>query len=220
MAIGVNWAEVWAPVWKAVWTDVPPVEVPDVAGDAQAAGTTELETALFVVAVVTAYSPSVAVGLIISQDPIGGTFASEGSTVTITVSLGPEPEPEAPTNLGGDDAWFYQGKAPKQKDYRPEIDEKRLAERQELRQMLERAAGLLEEAEETAAEQVVELKQELKTLATQLQAPRDDEPAKPIFDAVAAQARVDALIAKSVDDIVDRVLALLAELIQEINDDR
>jgi hypothetical protein len=67
------------------------VEVPDVVGETQANGTTELETALFVVAVETEYSDSVAVGLIISQDPIGGSMAVEGSTVTITVSLGPQP---------------------------------------------------------------------------------------------------------------------------------
>src|SRR5688572_30114513 len=65
------------------------VEVPDVLGETQAAGTTELETALFVVSVTTAYSPSVAAGLIISQDPEGGEFAAEGSTVAIVVSLGP-----------------------------------------------------------------------------------------------------------------------------------
>jgi len=66
-----------------------PVEVPDVVGETEAAGTIELETALFVVSVVTAYSPSIAAGLIISQSPTGGSFADEGSTVTITVSLGP-----------------------------------------------------------------------------------------------------------------------------------
>ena len=91
MAIGVNWGEVWAPVWKAVWTNIPPVEVPDVVGETQAQATTDLEAVLFVVAVQTAYSASVAVGLVISQDPIGGSFAASGSTVTITVSLGPEP---------------------------------------------------------------------------------------------------------------------------------
>jgi hypothetical protein len=64
------------------------VTVPDVVGDTQAAGTTELETALFAVAVANAYSSTVAVGLIIEQSPAGGTDAPEGSTVTITVSLG------------------------------------------------------------------------------------------------------------------------------------
>lgn len=72
------------------WTDGIP-EVPDVVGETQAAGTTELEAAGFVVSVSTDYSDSVAVGLIISQDPAGGTFAASGSTVEIVVSLGPEP---------------------------------------------------------------------------------------------------------------------------------
>jgi hypothetical protein len=94
VSIGVNWAEVWAPVWKAVWTDVAPVEVPDVVGELEADGTTTLETALFVVSVSTEYSASVAAGLIISQDPVGGSFAASGSTVAIVVSLGPEPVAE------------------------------------------------------------------------------------------------------------------------------
>lgn len=66
------------------------VTVPDVVGDSQAAGTLELETALFVVAVQTAYSSTVAAGTIISQSPTAGSEALEGSTVTITVSLGPQ----------------------------------------------------------------------------------------------------------------------------------
>ena len=78
--------------WAAdLWATDEPVEVPDVVGETQAAGTTELETALFVVSVATAYSDLVAEGLIISQSPEGGEFAASGSTVTITVSLGPEP---------------------------------------------------------------------------------------------------------------------------------
>lgn len=67
------------------------VEVPDVAGETQAAGTTTLEGDGFVVSVATAYSSVVAAGLIISQDPTGGSFALPGSTVTITVSLGEAP---------------------------------------------------------------------------------------------------------------------------------
>src|SRR5687767_4565893 len=100
------------------------VEVPDVVGETQAAGTTELETALFVVSVTTAYSPSVAVGLIISQDPEGGQFASEGSTVTITVSLGPEPVSEETS--GG---WQFLI------DY--ELERRRRREREKRQQALE-----------------------------------------------------------------------------------
>ena len=64
------------------------VEVPDVVGQSQASGTTELEGEGFDVAVSTAYSDVVAAGTIISQSPTAGSDAIEGSTVTITVSLG------------------------------------------------------------------------------------------------------------------------------------
>lgn len=64
------------------------VTVPDVVGQTQASATTELEGDGFVVAVSTAYSSSVAAGLVISQSPTAGSSASSGSTVTITVSLG------------------------------------------------------------------------------------------------------------------------------------
>jgi len=91
MAIGVNWAEIWAPVWGPVWTSTPPVPVPDVVGQTEASGTTDLQADGFVVAVVTAYSSTVAAGLIISQDPVAGSFPGTGATVTITVSLGEAP---------------------------------------------------------------------------------------------------------------------------------
>lgn len=69
-----------------------PVEVPDVVGQTQASATTELESAGFVVAVAQDFSDSVALGLVISQQPPAGQNANSGSTVTITVSLGVQPE--------------------------------------------------------------------------------------------------------------------------------
>lgn len=72
------------------------VEVPDVVGETQAAGTSELEGAGFVVVVETANSNAVPAGSIISQSPIGGTLVASGSTVTIVVSLG-----DAQTSGGG-----------------------------------------------------------------------------------------------------------------------
>lgn len=66
------------------------VVVPDVVGQTQASGTTELEGDAFVVAVQTAYSQTVPAGIIISQSPVAGSSAVSGSTVTITVSLGPQ----------------------------------------------------------------------------------------------------------------------------------
>lgn len=73
------------------------VAVPDVVGQTQASGTTELEADAFVVAVATAYSSTVATGLIISQSPAAGSMQPSGATVTITVSLGPE---------GSSGGWF------------------------------------------------------------------------------------------------------------------
>jgi hypothetical protein len=69
------------------------VEVPNVVGETQAQGTSDLEGAGFVVAVETAHSNGVPAGSIISQDPAGGALAAAGSTVTITVSLGDNAQP-------------------------------------------------------------------------------------------------------------------------------
>lgn len=68
-----------------------PVLVPDVVGNTQAAGTATLQGAGFVVSVTTAYSSVVPAGTIISQNPVGGSFALPGSTVAIVVSLGDAP---------------------------------------------------------------------------------------------------------------------------------
>lgn len=75
--------------------DVSLVTVPDVVGETEAAGTATLEGEGFVVSVSTAYSSTVAVGLIISQDPAGGVEYPQGGTVAIVVSLGEAPAPPA-----------------------------------------------------------------------------------------------------------------------------
>lgn len=64
------------------------VEIPNVVGQSQASGTTELEGEGFVVSVATTYSNTVSAGTIISQSPAAGTEALPGTTVTVTVSLG------------------------------------------------------------------------------------------------------------------------------------
>lgn len=91
----MGWATgAWATgAWAGTaWADQnPPIEVPDVVGETQAAGTATLEGDGFVVSVETAYSPTIDAGLIISQSPTGGSFAAPGSTITITVSLGAAP---------------------------------------------------------------------------------------------------------------------------------
>jgi hypothetical protein len=78
-----------ADFWAAdFWSSGAAAAVPDVVGQTQADGTLALENDGFVVAAVTAASSTVAAGLIISQDPVAGSSAAPGSTVTITVSTG------------------------------------------------------------------------------------------------------------------------------------
>lgn len=200
------------------------VEVPDVVGETEAAGTLELETALFVVSVTTAYSASVAAGLIVSQDPVGGSFASEGSTVEIVVSLGPEPVADEP--VGGHYWPSPADQKKKRKDHRPELDEKRVREKQELRDLIARAAGLLDAAEEAESavepirsaprpeyrSQVAALRVELDKLSAEALDP------EPVNLELHAQA-VERIVAMATDDLVIRVAGMLEDLIQEIADD-
>src|SRR5439155_21941474 len=69
----------------------PPVAVPNVVGQTQAAATASLTGAGFTVSVTTAASTTVAAGTVISQTPTGGTLAAGGSAVAIVVSLGTAP---------------------------------------------------------------------------------------------------------------------------------
>lgn len=100
-----------------------PVEVPDVVGETQAAGTATLEGEGFTVVVATAYSSVVPVGEIISQEPEGGEFASAGSIVTITVSLGEQPAPATGVgSSGGGGGIWYQGKRRKLPELNKQLD--------------------------------------------------------------------------------------------------
>jgi hypothetical protein len=116
MAIGINWAEIWAPVWAPVWSQTPATPVPDVVGMTEANGTTALQADGFVVAVTTAYSSTIAVGIIISQDPIAGSTPGTGATVTITVSLGPAPVQAGRTPAGGYDKFRKASRADEERD--------------------------------------------------------------------------------------------------------
>jgi beta-lactam-binding protein with PASTA domain len=69
----------------------PPVAVPNVVGQTQAAATASLTGAGFTVSVTTAASTTVPAGTVISQTPTGGTLAASGSAVAIVVSLGTAP---------------------------------------------------------------------------------------------------------------------------------
>lgn len=140
----MGWASgAWATgAWAGTaWADQsPPVEVPDVVGELQATGTSTLEGDGFSVAVETAYSPTVEVGLIISQDPEGGSFANPGSTVTIVVSLGPEPQSDQAS--GG---WLFLNTYEAEQQRRRARDKKRKEledESEQIQDELDRAIAL------------------------------------------------------------------------------
>ena len=119
-----------------------PVEVPDVVGETEAAGTTTLEGDGFVVAVETAHSPTVSEGLIISQDPVGGSFAASGSTVTITVSLGPEPVSDEQPSGGWKFLSSYESELQRRRTRKKERDELE-AETEQIQDELDRNIALL-----------------------------------------------------------------------------
>lgn len=68
------------------------VEVPAVVGFTQSAATSALSRAGMDISVVTTTSDQ-PVGIVIAQDPAGGTQVKKGTTVTITVSTGGQPTP-------------------------------------------------------------------------------------------------------------------------------
>ena len=77
------------------------VNVPNVVGLSQAAATAEIEAAGLVVAIVEAFDDVVPAGNVVSQDPVAGDSAAEGSTVTLTISLGPQPVTVATPDVVG-----------------------------------------------------------------------------------------------------------------------
>ncbi len=68
-----------------------PVEVPDVVGMSETDASSELNSAGLTISWTSQYSGTVAEGLVISQDPAGGTTVPEGSVVALVMSLGPKP---------------------------------------------------------------------------------------------------------------------------------
>jgi eukaryotic-like serine/threonine-protein kinase len=68
----------------------PQVEIPAVAGQAEADATTTLEDLEFVVKRVEENSATVTAGMVTRTDPTEGTSVDEGSTVTLYVSTGPD----------------------------------------------------------------------------------------------------------------------------------
>jgi serine/threonine-protein kinase len=69
----------------------PEVTVPDVVGLSEAVANASVVSENLLFLATTAYSASVAIGLVISQSPVAGTLAEVGDVVTVVISLGPEP---------------------------------------------------------------------------------------------------------------------------------
>lgn len=75
-----------------------PVTIPAVVGLARDQAVTTLTGLGLTVAETQAHHPSVAAGVVVAQDPVGGTAGHRLETVALVVSLGPEPPP-APTGV-------------------------------------------------------------------------------------------------------------------------
>ena len=67
------------------------IAVPDVTKQQQADAQNTLQAAGFAYSIKQATSDTVAKGIVISQDPVGGTKLAKNSTITLTVSSGPPP---------------------------------------------------------------------------------------------------------------------------------
>lgn len=177
------------------------VEVPDVVGETEAAGTATLEGAGFVVSASEAYSSTVAAGLIISQSPEGGEFANEGSTVAIVVSLGPQPVDDTAT--GG---WAFRNY------YEAELQRRKARER--LRKKLEEETEQIQDeldraiAQELRKQEAIDDKREdYKRLADLAKANADLEAARQYSERVhTAFARVLAKGNYSAIEALDREL--------------
>jgi hypothetical protein len=122
---------------------------------------------------------------------------------------------------GGDDAWLYQGRAPKQKDYRPELDERRRKDEQDLRRLLEQAAGIIEIV------QAAEPQKPLAAQAAQIERLRESQIADPELVRVQTIAvltrtleQMSGEIYESIaESVLDLVIDSLIDLIEEITDE-
>jgi hypothetical protein len=142
------------------------IAVPDVVGEAQAQAELDIAAAGFVAQVSSAFSPTVAAGLVISQAPLAGALASAGSIVAIVVSLGVEPVVET----------AQQTPAGKRRPHRYflEIDGQQFLvdSAAEATQLLQRARAIAEhQAEQKAQVAEKRLKSKPKVPAVRVDAP-------------------------------------------------
>ena len=79
----------------------PPIAVPDILGQAQAAAETAIAAANLTTGGITSrHSASIAQGSVLSQNPAGGSPAAPGAPVSFVVSLGPPPVGVVPNVVG------------------------------------------------------------------------------------------------------------------------
>lgn len=192
------------------WADAG-VTVPDVVGDTQANATAALEGAGFVVSVQEQYSNSVAVGLVIGQQPSGGAEVPAGSVVVIVVSLGDEPVSE---NKGA-------GRRKRRKRYLVEIDGQDFEV-----SSLGEAEALLDRAKEVAAKAIEKASQAptriapgrpgisrpvIRTAAPELRAAiqRASQEIGALYDSARRDLEIAALMAKQIEDEEEEALIRL-----------
>lgn len=131
------------------------VTVPNVVGETQAQATTDIGAQGLITSITTDYSASVAAGLVISQDPIGGTSAGTGTIVTIVVSLGPQPVTSTDAFSGGflHAYELEQSRRRKKRREQEELEE----DAQALKDQLDREIALLLRKQEAEDERRAEL---------------------------------------------------------------
>ena len=79
----------------------PPITVPDIVGQPQAAAETAIAAASLTTGGITSrHSASIAQGSVLSQNPAGGSSAAPGAPVSFVVSLGPPPVGIVPNVVG------------------------------------------------------------------------------------------------------------------------
>jgi hypothetical protein len=187
------------------------VEIPDVVGETKAAGTATLEGASFVVAVSEEYSSSVPAGIIISQNPVGGTQAFAGTVVRIVVSLGERAD--------------GAGSNKRRRRYYVEVDGQafEVDSAQQATRILERAKELASEAAQEAAKKIeIKAARAAKPRPIRLQAPKiaaspelklDLAPIRQeiaqIYDSAAVLAEMRVLLQRALDEDDEETFLLL-----------
>lgn len=183
------------------------IAIPNVVGETQAQGATDLQAVGFTVSVSTSYSATIPVGQIISQQPTG--TALFGSNVQIVVSLGIQPvSAEQPAGRARRAIYFVT------------IDGQRFQCRSlsEALALLERAKQAARElAQERAARAIEKQRTTGKPVVARIEPPKIEVSSRELRAPAAQAKREIASIYKSEFDAAE--IAMLMELVKRANDD-